>query len=254
MAPAFLTTSRPLPPPCPFSGHLPLRRHISAPFPLRTLGPQTGSPAPALSGVGGWLPSRISAVRAFPAPAVAAEEKVRERKVEGREEKGKILRVGIICGGPSEERGISLNSARSVLDHIQGEDLHVSCYYIDTDLNAYAISSAQLYSNTPADFDFKLESLAHAFPSFKELTEHLASSVDIVFPVIHGRFGEDGGIQALLEKASIPFVGTESNECEKAFDKYNASVELRKHGFATVPSLLMKAAYLSLRNGSLITN
>lgn len=34
-------------------------------------------------------------------------------------EEGRILRVGIICGGPSAERGISLNSARSVLDHIQ---------------------------------------------------------------------------------------------------------------------------------------
>lgn len=34
-------------------------------------------------------------------------------------EKSGILRVGVICGGPSAERGISLNSARSVLDHIQ---------------------------------------------------------------------------------------------------------------------------------------
>lgn len=36
-----------------------------------------------------------------------------------RREKGKVLRVGLVCGGPSAERGISLNSARSVLDHIQ---------------------------------------------------------------------------------------------------------------------------------------
>lgn len=40
-------------------------------------------------------------------------------KVEVDEEKGRALRVGIVCGGPSAERGISLNSARSVLDHIQ---------------------------------------------------------------------------------------------------------------------------------------
>lgn len=58
-------------------------------------------------------------------------------------EEGRILRVGLVCGGPSAERGISLNSARSVLDHIQGNDLHVSCYYIDCNLRAYAISSAQ---------------------------------------------------------------------------------------------------------------
>uniref|UniRef100_A0A2P2MLK6 D-alanineD-alanine ligase n=1 Tax=Rhizophora mucronata TaxID=61149 RepID=A0A2P2MLK6_RHIMU len=158
------------------------------------------------------------------------------------QDNGRVLRVGLICGGPSAERGISLNSARSVLDHIQGDDMHVSCYYIDCDLNAYAISSAQVYSNTPADFDFKLESLALGFSSLSEFAEHLAASVDIVFPVIHGRFGEDGGIQELLEKYDIPFVGTGSRECRVAFDKYNASLELSKLGFLTVPSFLVQGS------------
>ena len=52
----------------------------------------------------------------------ASIEVVGERILEKEaktEEKGRILRVGLICGGPSAERGISLNSARSVLDHIQ---------------------------------------------------------------------------------------------------------------------------------------
>jgi hypothetical protein len=39
----------------------------------------------------------------------------------------------------------------------QGDGINVSCYYIDPDLKAFAISSAQVYSNTPSDFDFKLE-------------------------------------------------------------------------------------------------
>ncbi|MED6156508.1 hypothetical protein PIB30_014905 [Stylosanthes scabra] len=147
----------------------------------------------------------------------------------------RVLKVGLICGGPSAERGISLNSARSVLDHIQGDDLHVSCYYIDCNLNAFAISTAQVYSNTPADFDFKLDRSVNPF-----ILEHLAKAVDIVFPVIHGQFGEDGTIQELLEKYNVPFVGTGSNECREAFDKYKASLELRKHGFITVPSFLVQ--------------
>ncbi|KAJ0249519.1 Dala_Dala_lig_N domain-containing protein [Hirschfeldia incana] len=158
---------------------------------------------------------------------------------EGEEEE-KNLRVGLICGGPSAERGISLNSARSVLDHIQGNGISVSCYYIDAHLKAFAISSAQLYSNTPADFDFKLESLAQGFSSLSDLAEHLVSAVDIVFPVIHGRFGEDGGIQELLESHNIPFVGTGSSECRRAFDKYEASLELKKHGFMSVPNYLVQ--------------
>lgn len=52
----------------------------------------------------------------------AATEVVDDRIVENEDsvkEKGRVLRVGLVCGGPSAERGISLNSARSVLDHIQ---------------------------------------------------------------------------------------------------------------------------------------
>ncbi|GAV80851.1 Dala_Dala_lig_N domain-containing protein/Dala_Dala_lig_C domain-containing protein [Cephalotus follicularis] len=182
----------------------------------------------------------VKTPRATTEVALAVDDQVIDKN-------NRILRVGVICGGPSAERGISLNSARSVLDHIQGDDLHVSCYYIDCDMNAYAISSAQVYSNTPADFDFKLQSLAQGFSSLSEFSEHLAASVDIIFPVIHGRFGEDGGIQELLEKHNVPFVGTGSRECQQAFDKYNASLELSKHGFVTVPSILVQGSEV---NGS----
>lgn len=175
---------------------------------------------------------------------VAIDDPRVEGVSEKKREKGRVLKVGLICGGPSAERGILLNSARSVLDHIQGDDLHVSCYYIDPNLNAYAISSAQVYSNTPADFDFKLESLARGFATLTEFVEHLAASVDIVFPVIHGRFGEDGGIQELLEKANVPFVGTRSKECRTAFDKYDASLELKRQGFITVPNFVLQGSEL----------
>lgn len=107
-------------------------------------------------------------------------------------------------------------------------------------MNAYAISPAQLYSNTPSDFDFKLESLAQGFQSLFDFAQHLAANVDIVFPVIHGKFGEDGGIQELLEKANVPFVGTPSKNCLLAFDKYNASLELNAQGFLTVPNFLVE--------------
>ncbi|KAL8039013.1 hypothetical protein ABFS82_10G007900 [Erythranthe guttata] len=186
---------------------------------------------------------RFCGVGVVKASATTAEPEVARDRTAGDEGR-RVLRVGLICGGPSAERGISLNSARSVLDHIQGDDLHVSAYYIDCNLKPYAISSAQVYSNTPADFDFKLESLAHGFESLSDFVEHLATSVDIVFPVIHGRFGEDGGIQELLEKSNIPFVGTQSNECRKAFDKYDASSELDKQGFVTVPSFLIQGSEL----------
>ncbi|TYK24923.1 D-alanine--D-alanine ligase family protein isoform 1 [Cucumis melo var. makuwa] len=186
-----------------------------------------------------------SAAKVLANKDVVAEMAVTRTEREKQSEKCGALRVGLICGGPSAERGISLNSARSVLDHIQGHDLQVSCYYIDSELNAYAISSAQVYSNTPADFDFKLKSLARGFRSLTDFAEHLSTSVDIVFPVIHGRFGEDGGIQELLETHNIPFVGTGSTESSRAFDKYDASLELDRLGFITVPNFLVQAGSVS---------
>jgi hypothetical protein len=48
-------------------------------------------------------------------------------------------------------------------------------------------------------------------------------TVDIVFPVIHGQFGEDGGIQELLESAGLPFIGTSAAAARHAFDKVTFS-------------------------------
>nr|CAB3455374.1 unnamed protein product [Digitaria exilis] len=194
------------------------------------------APSPPLLGF-------ASAARGLATPlrAVApADQREVGLEVGAQGNSGRPLRVGLVCGGPSAERGISLNSARSVLDHIQGEDLVVSCYFIDSAMNAFAISPAQLYSNTPSDFDFKLESLALGFQSLSDFADHLATNVDIVFPVIHGKFGEDGGIQEFLEKANVPFVGTPSKECQHAFDKHSASLELDKQGFLTVPNFLVE--------------
>ncbi|RZC60923.1 hypothetical protein C5167_022693 [Papaver somniferum] len=77
------------------------------------------------------------------------------------------------------------------------DDREMICMSVVININVYAISTAQMYSNTPADFDFKLERL-----TVKKISncgyivkQHVASSVDIIFPVIDGRVGEDGVIQ-----------------------------------------------------------
>ncbi len=66
------------------------------------------------------------------------------------------MKIALLTGGPSLERGISLNSARSVLDHLGSEDIEIIPIYFDNKKKAYKISCAQLYSNNPSDFDFKL--------------------------------------------------------------------------------------------------
>lgn len=147
-------------------------------------------------------------------------------------------RVAVLCGGPSLERGISLNSARSVLDHLESETTEIVPVYFDHLKQAYNISTAQLYSNTPSDFDFKLRTTAKKLNT--QQLVRLLRSVDIVFPAMHGPFGEDGQIQSFLEKYNIPFVGSSSAACKQAFDKHIANEYIRSHGFFTLPSLVLQ--------------
>lgn len=147
------------------------------------------------------------------------------------------FKLAVICGGPSQERGISLNSARSVMDHLQSSYLTIVPIYVDYQKQFYLISPAQLYSNTPADFDFKLKQTATKLD--REALEDVLKSVDLVFPVIHGSFGEDGELQALLETCQVPFVGPSSNCCKWMFRKHQAAETLRENGFATLPQAIL---------------
>jgi len=148
------------------------------------------------------------------------------------------MRIAVICGGPSAERGISLNSARSVMDHLTPLGWEIAPYYCDTEKNFYRLSPAQLYSNTPSDFDFKLTHAAKPLSAEEFITELRAA--DIVFPAIHGAFGEDGELQALLEKNKIPFVGSPAKACRLMFDKAKANAHLAQHGFETLPHCVVR--------------
>src|SRR5271167_1337235 len=100
------------------------------------------------------------------------------------------MHIAVICGGPSAERGISLNSARSVMDHLTPLGHAITPIYCDTQKRFYRLQPSQLYSNTPSDFDFKLKHAAKPLSEAAFIEE--CRKTDIVFPAIHGAFGEDG--------------------------------------------------------------
>lgn len=147
------------------------------------------------------------------------------------------FKIGLVCGGPSRERGISLNSARSVLDHLGNEQTEICPFYVGPYGDFYQISPSQLYSNTPSDFDFKLAQTAKKLDQDTFKAE--LSQLDMVFPAIHGTFGEDGQLQTLLEDCGVPFAGADSACCQKMFFKHKAAKILRDAGFETIPSQLL---------------
>ena len=149
------------------------------------------------------------------------------------------FKLVLLCGGPSLERGISLNSARSVMDHLSHLDVEILPLYVDIHLNFYQISPFQLYSNTPADFDFKLQQTATYLPV--EKLKKLLKESTLVFSVIHGAFGEDGELQSFLEQENIPFIGNSSSTCKKMFCKHQAAALLHEQGFLTLPQLFVSS-------------
>lgn len=152
----------------------------------------------------------------------------------------KKFRIAILVGGPSPERGVSLNSGRSVLDNLESKEIDVIPIYFDYKKNPFLISKAQLYSNTPSDFDFKLNQNAQKLNLNNGSLLKLLRSVDLVFPIIHGLFGEDGQIQAYLENNNIPFVGSKSKACKLAFDKFFANQFIKSLGFFGLPSIAIE--------------
>jgi D-alanine--D-alanine ligase len=148
------------------------------------------------------------------------------------------MKISLLCGGPSLEKGISLNSARSVLDHLSSDSIEIIPIYFDARKNAYQISTAQLYCNTPSDFDFKLRQTAT--PLSKHALVQTLKKNDLTFSTMHGPFGEDGEIQSFLEKHDIPFVGTSASACKQLFDKFIANEFIKQNDFFTLPSEVLK--------------
>ena len=122
------------------------------------------------------------------------------------------IKVGIIFGGRSEERDISLLSARSIVNAIDKSKYEVVPIAISKS-GAWLTSakSEQLLMESAASQE--LSSFEEAPSSSRELitiddgvlaTTH---QVDVIFPVLHGPYGEDGTIQGLLELADVAYVG-----------------------------------------------
>ena len=131
----------------------------------------------------------------------------------------KKLRVGILFGGKSAEHEISLISAKSVIDAIDKNKYEVLLVAIDKNGEWHLKNG---YEYLMHEDDPKLVHL-HGHKETvalipknhrKELTSYSGNQLqgslqlDVIFPVLHGTFGEDGTVQGLLKLANIPFVGT----------------------------------------------
>ena len=118
------------------------------------------------------------------------------------------LRVGILFGGRSGEHEISLLSAASILKAIDRRKYDVVPIAIDKQGHWLTGAKAQrLLGPAAARGTAEMIRLKESH-ELAQPANPLARSLDVVFPVLHGTFGEDGTIQGLFELADIAYVGS----------------------------------------------
>ncbi len=152
----------------------------------------------------------------------------------------KKLRIGLLFGGRSAEHEISLISARSIYQNLNSEKYNVTLIGISQDGRWYLQDDDKVLL---ASGGMELKRLrvsgrelsAKPAPvSGKNLVfvgaKGGAPALDVVFPVLHGPYGEDGTVQGLLELAGLPYVGADVLGSAVGMDKELAKRLLRDAG------------------------
>ena len=125
------------------------------------------------------------------------------------------IRLAIICGGRSTEHEVSVCSARNVYDAVDKSKYDISLIRVEKSGSWTPLRSAAELQATPGfeRFDTSLSAFPQSVVSESQMLQTIASSsldqgVDVMFPLIHGAFGEDGCLQGFLRLLNVPFVGT----------------------------------------------
>ncbi len=147
------------------------------------------------------------------------------------------LKIGVLFGGRSTEHQVSLVSASSVMSALDAQKYDI--LPIGITLKGQWLSGKDVMTFLKTGSGPQPE---HVFlpadPTEKQLltvSRGLAAKVDVIFPVLHGSFGEDGTIQGLLELADVPYVGAGVLGSAVCMDKIVQKQVCLQAGLPTVP-------------------
>jgi D-alanine-D-alanine ligase len=155
------------------------------------------------------------------------------------------LKIGVLYGGRSGEHDVSLCSAASVVAALDKKKYDIVAIGIDRDGRWYVQDHPEII--TDKDFGkilslkkrglwlvnhFEKQNKLHLY-NLESSGERL--TVDLIFPVLHGTYGEDGTLQGLLELAMVPYVGVDVAGAAVGMDKDIAKRLLKEAGIPVVP-------------------
>ena len=141
------------------------------------------------------------------------------------------LRVAVLAGGRSSEHEISLASARSVVEALDPERYDTQTIEIGRD-GAWALPAAP---GAP-----ELGVAGSSLPIPTAASPSALGAVDVVLPILHGPFGEDGTVQGLLELAGVPYVGSGVAASAICMDKDLFKAVLRDRGIPVAPNITLR--------------
>ncbi|MDP6977467.1 MAG: D-alanine--D-alanine ligase family protein [Myxococcota bacterium] len=167
------------------------------------------------------------------------------------------LRIGLLYGGRSVEHEVSITSATSILEALDSKRYDITLIGVDQegrwhsgpgdrDPGRLLEGAAATAITERAGEDSSTEVLLPAAPVGDTLVPAdssaalSAAELDVIFPIIHGRGGEDGALQGLLELAGVAYVGSGVLSSAMQMDKDVAKRLLAAAGLPVVPWLTFK--------------
>ena len=145
------------------------------------------------------------------------------------------IKVGVIFGGQSTEHDVSIVSGSSVIKNLNKDKYDIYPIYISKDGKWYhyvkPVNEVEIFNI--GEEPKELESIKNEFETLK--------NQDIIFPVLHGLYGEDGTIQGLLELLHIPYVGCKVLASTICMDKIYAKIVFEKAHIKQAKCIIINA-------------
>ncbi|MEP7195050.1 MAG: D-alanine--D-alanine ligase [Saprospiraceae bacterium] len=159
------------------------------------------------------------------------------------------LNLGIIFGGRSTEHEISVRSARSIIASIDSNKYNLTLIGIDKSgrwfLNNYSkfLLAENDQNATPfesVETEISIAKRDEFIGAVSIQSNQQIQSLDVVFPILHGSFGEDGTIQGVLKALDLPFVGVDLLASAVGMDKDITKRILRDSGIPIADYVCLK--------------
>lgn len=153
------------------------------------------------------------------------------------------LRIGLLFGGRSVEHDVSVVSATSILGALDRARYDVSLVGIDPEGAWHALDADRLESGDSLAQVFRAPEVLLGVTAGPGALRRIDGSesddatlrIDVFFPIVHGRGGEDGALQGLLDSADLPYVGSGVASSAAQMDKDFAKRLLAQAGLSVTP-------------------